>query len=172
MHGSVILSTGHGSVKPPISAWISLSRRDHAGTTTASFRAFRIKVCCTKKLGKQCNAYYSVSIYLSIYLSACPADGCEYQGAVTRTLHHFRQRHAPGETSREFVAVHDLHPCPYCRQWFHRLLRHTHGCKISHSSSPNEIQKGSPFPWIPAPMICVKVSVVVKSVLLCLYHLL
>ena len=69
---------------------------------------------------------------------ACPVDGCEYQGAVTRTLYHFCQRHAPGEMSREFVAVHDLHQCPYCRQWFHCLLRLTPGCKISHSSSPNE----------------------------------
>ena len=32
VHGSVIISTGHSSVIPPISAWISLSRRDYGET--------------------------------------------------------------------------------------------------------------------------------------------
>ena len=68
----------------------------------------------------------------------CPTDSCEYKGTVTRILHHFRQCHAPDEMTREFVAEYNLHQCPYCHQWFQRLLRHTPGCKISHSSSHNE----------------------------------
>ena len=54
VHGSVIITTGHGSVIPPISAWISLSRRDHGGTTTAFFRALRIGMDPLDHLASQC----------------------------------------------------------------------------------------------------------------------